>query len=484
MDLNPKICDRARKARDPRFDGLFYTGVRSTGIYCRPVCPAPSPKPENIVYYPTAAAAAAAGLRPCLRCRPEASPGTPLWNGTSATISRAMGLIQQGALNHQSVDELALRLGIGARHLRRLFKQHIGAAPKTIAQTQRVLFAKKLIHETHLPLTQIAFASGFGSIRRFNATFRKLYGKSPSEFRQRSPRLANESPQSITCNLMLPYRPPFDWPGMLVFFRSRAIPGVECVDKDTYSRTITIGGLQGWIRVSKPATGYVLNLEVTISDPLYLMQVVSRVRRIFDLDANLPVIHEVLAKDPMLAKLLRRHQGLRLPGTWDPFEVAVRAVVGQQISVKAARTVLGRIAAIAGIPFAEAGPEGLTRCFPSARELLRMAFNDLGMPKTRKRTLETLADIVAANQIKLDGSQELPAAIADMVKLPGIGEWTAQYIAMRGLGEPDAFPAGDLGIRKALAENGAMPTEKQVVRRAENWRPWRAYGAIYLWHSL
>ncbi|HMK34809.1 MAG TPA: AlkA N-terminal domain-containing protein, partial [Desulfomonilaceae bacterium] len=360
MTVDTRICERARLARDPRFDGLFFTGVLSTGIYCRPICPARPPKPENIVYFPSAAAAAEAGLRPCLRCRPEAAPGSPAWNGTSATVSRALLLIRQGALNAGSLEDLAAKLGVGSRHLRRLFQTHLGASPKNLATTQKILFAKKLLTETDLSVTQIAFASGFGSIRRFNAAFSKTYGTTPSAIRRRNNGNQTTGSQLFQCSLTLSYRPPFHWQRMLGFFESRAIPGVEFVAGGAYRRTVRINATTGVISVAHAASENALVLTVALSDSRDLMSIVEKVRRMFDLDANMTAVHDVLAADPVLERSVGKQPGLRLPGAWDPFEAAVRAVVGQQVSVKGARTVIGRITAKAGPRFTSADYPELT----------------------------------------------------------------------------------------------------------------------------
>ncbi|MGO9373254.1 MAG: AlkA N-terminal domain-containing protein, partial [Syntrophobacteraceae bacterium] len=468
---------------DPRFDGLFFVGVLSTGIYCRPICPARSPKPENIVYFPSAAAAAEAGLRPCLRCRPEAAPGSPAWNGTSATVSRAMLLTRQGALNEGSVEDLASKLGVGSRHLRRLFQTHIGASPKSLATTQKVLFAKKLLSETDLSITEIAFASGFGSIRRFNWAFSKDYGTTPSAIRRRNNSNKTTESDLFQCTLTLSYRPPFDFQRMLGFFELRAIPGVEFVSEGIYRRTIRINETTGVISVTQSATGNALRLSVGLSDSRELMSIVEKVRRMFDLDANMAAIHGVLNADKLLARSVAKHPGLRLPGAWDPLEAAIRAVVGQQVSVKGARTVLGRIAANAGQRFESGDYPELTRFFPTTHELATADLKAVGMPEVRIRTMQALTQEVDRKRLSFVVKGSLSDYIQQMTRIPGIGDWTAQYIAMRAMGEPDAFPAGDLGIIKALQDGDKRPTMKQIRERADKWRPWRAYAAMYLWNS-
>jgi len=482
MTLDTRICDRARLARDPRFDGLFFTGALSTGIYCRPICPARSPKLENIVHFPSAAAAAEAGLHPCLRCRPEASPGSPAWNGASATVSRAMLLIRQGALDKGTLEDLALKLGVSSRHLRRLFQTHFGASPKSLSTTHKTFFAKRLLDETELPITQIAYVSGFGSIRRFNTAFGKIYGKPPSSFRNASKTNKTLGKAPFRCTLTLSYRPPFDWQRMLGFFQSRAIPGVEWVADGAYHRTIRMNTTTGMISVAHAEKEHALLLTTALSDSLDLMHIVERVRRTFDLDANMGIIHEVFAGDDVLKKLVNKLPGLRLPGACDPFEVAIRVVTGQQISIKGALTVIGRIAAKAGPLFKSADYPQLTHFFPTAHELSGCDLGRIGMPERRVRTIQALAQAVTRGELSFLVNGSLGNFIEPLTRIPGIGDWTAQCIAMRALGEPDAFPAADLGIIKALQQGDERPNRKQILKKAENWRPWRAYAAIYLWH--
>jgi AraC family transcriptional regulator of adaptative response / DNA-3-methyladenine glycosylase II len=484
MNLDKEICDRARLARDPRFDGLFFTGVLSTGIYCRPVCPARSPRPENIVYFPSAAAAAEAGLRPCLRCRPEAAPGSPAWNGTSATVSRAVLLIRQSGLHEQSLEDLAFKLGVTGRHLRRLFQTHIGASPKTLATTQKILFAKKLLSETDLPVTQIAFASGFGSIRRFNAAFRKIYGSTPSAVRVGTNESRIAGTELFQCTLTLSYRPPFDWQRMLKFFELRAIPGVESVVNGAYRRTIRINETTGMISVVQSSKGNALLLTVALSDSRDLMSIVERVRRMFDLDANMTAIHNILTADPVLEKSVRKQPGLRLPGVWDPFEAAIRAVLGQQVSVKGARTLIGRIVAKTGLRFeSHQDYRELTHFFPTAHELNGCDPGGIGVPESRVRSIRVLAVKADSESLFFVVKESLSHFIEKLTRIPGIGDWTAQYIAMRAMGEPDAFPTGDLGIMKALRQDNERLSVKEIRQRAETWRPWRAYATMYLWHA-
>ncbi len=479
MQLDHAACYRAIQARDARFDGQIFTGVKTTGIYCRPVCPARTPHVENVVFYPSAAAAQAAGLRPCLRCRPEASPDFAAWRGTSNTVSRALALIETGALDAADVGGLAERLGMGERQLRRLFRQHLGASPVAVAQTRRVLLAKQLLHETRLPMAEVALAAGFGSIRRFNETFQALYGRPPGALR-------GDSTQVSTGNgglsLRLAYRPPYDWEAMIGFLRLRAIPGVESVEAGRYARSIAIGPERG-VLVVRPAAGNFLAVDIHFPRLPALPAIIARVRRLFDLAADPLAIAAQLGQDSALAPLVAARPGLRVPGAWDGFELAVRAILGQQISVTAATVLAGKIAAAYGeaLPADMQGlAAGVTHVFPQPAVLAGVELG--GMPRKRAAALASLAGAVLADPLVLSGRRSLDEAIAKLKALPGIGEWTAQYIAMRALREPDAFPHGDIGLMRALADaDGRRPSATELLARAEAWRPWRAYAALHLW---
>jgi AraC family transcriptional regulator of adaptative response / DNA-3-methyladenine glycosylase II len=394
-----------------------------------------------------------------------------------------MHLIRQGALDGGSVEDLAARMGVGTRHLRRLFRQHIGATPKAIADNQRLLFAKRLLGETDMPITQAALAAGYGSLRRFNAAFRKHVGRTPSQLRASRPQTHPRSDSGFSCTLTLPYRPPYDWDRMLAFFQGRAIPGVEWVGGGSYRRTIRLSTTRGTIAVRHAKRGLSLKLDVHLSDTRKMMRIVERVRRMFDLDANPQAIHQTLKQDPLLAERIRNSPGLRLPGSWDPFETAVRAVVGQQISVKGAVTQLGRIACLVGVPYDGIERPHLTRLFPNAAELMAADMAGIGMPQKRKETLRQIAGQIVSGSLQLETVGEYAHFVDTMKAVPGIGDWTVNYVAMRALGEPDAFPASDLGIMKALQVGSTRPTARQVTARAEAWRPWRAYAAVYLWHG-
>jgi AraC family transcriptional regulator of adaptative response / DNA-3-methyladenine glycosylase II len=479
LGLDRRALDRARVSRDARFDGKFFIAVTSTGIYCRPICPTRASKQKNIRYYATAAAAAEAGFRPCLRCRPEAAPGTPAWLGTSAVVRRALRLIQDGVLDEESVDALAGRLGIGPRHLHRLFVQHVGASPITVAQTRRLHFAKHLLDETNLPITEVALAAGFGSLRRFNDTFQTTYRRAPRELRkQRRRGLAAEAGDEVV--LRLAYRPPYDWPQVLAFLATRALPGVERVDARGYARTVASDGGAAFLCVGALPGSNALELRVRGAAPSSLFQLSSVAKRAFDLAADPARIVLALKADPLLGPLAGRRPGLRIPGAWDPFECAVRAVLGQQVSVAAGRTMVARVVARVGQRIA-GGSDGLTHLFPSPADLAKADLEGLGLTRAKIATLGALARAVC------DGSVDFGAPVeevtASLEALPGVGAWTAQYVALRALGEPNAFLAGDLVLRRMAAGRGEALTARALEARGEAWRPWRGYAVIHLWSA-
>jgi AraC family transcriptional regulator, regulatory protein of adaptative response / DNA-3-methyladenine glycosylase II len=483
MDMDDDACYRALTTRDARFDGRLFVGVKTTGIYCRPICPARTPKRQNVRFYPTAAAAQSAGFRPCLRCRPETSPDLAAWRGASNTVARALGLIEAGALDDEDVEGLADRLGVGERQLRRLFRKHLGASPIAVAQTRRVLLAKQLIHETRLPMAEVAMASGFGSVRRFNETFQQLYDRPPAQLRRLGGAEVPTAPGEAV-QVTLPYQPPYDWDALLAFLALRAIPGVERVGAGGYERSLAIGGSVGVIRV-EPATRSRLAISVRFPKISALPAIIARVRRVFDLAADPVAISTHLARDTALAPLVAARPGLRVPGAWDGFELAIRAILGQQITVVAARGLAARLVAAHGeaLP-AELASEGLTHVFPSPRRLVGADFAALGMPRSRAAALTAMTEAVVADPLIFGARRTLDDAIGALKALPGIGEWTAQYIAMRELREPDAFPAADIGLMRALADaGGRRPSPAELAARAEAWRPWRAYAALHLWAS-
>jgi AraC family transcriptional regulator of adaptative response / DNA-3-methyladenine glycosylase II len=476
MSLDPVVCYRALRTRDARFDGRFFTAVRSTGVYCRPICPAPTPRLENCLFVPCAAAAQEAGFRPCLRCRPEASPGTPAWRGTSATVSRALRLIDEGALDTSNVEALAARVGVGGRHLRRLFLDHVGAAPRTVAQTRRLLFAKQLIDETDLPMAQIAFAAGFSSVRRFNEAVRETYARSPGEIRRGAGRRARADAGEVC--LRLAYREPYAWEATLAYLAARATPGVEAATERTYARAITLDDVGGVVEIERIDGEPALRARIRLERPVPLIRVAERVRALFDLSADPSAVEDVLGASPPLRRALRALPGLRVPGAWDGFELTVRAILGQQVSVAGATTLAGRLAAAHGAPLAPgvAVDASIGRSFPSAEALADADLEGVGLTRARAHAVRSLAQAVARDGLRIEPGEDPEATLDALRALPGIGEWTAQYVAMRALREPDAFPAGDLVLRKRMGLDARALEAASLA-----WRPWRAYAAMALW---
>lgn len=481
MLINPDDFEQARQARDPHFDGRVFIGVLTTGIYCRPVCPVRLPLKENIRLYSTAAAAADAGFRPCLRCRPESSPGTPAWMGSSFTVSRALQLIARGALDDGTVTALATQLGIGPRQLTRLFQQHLGVTPIAVANTQRLHFAKKLIDETALPMAQVCHAAGFSSVRRFNAVFHETYGRAPLALRKQGD--SKQAAEQRGVQIRLSYRPPFDWRAMLDYLAYRAIPGVEAVGADRYSRTIVINGEQGSIEVRFLEDSHALILRIDVEQTRNLYQIVERVRVMFDLKAVSTELENFLSRDPLLAPLVARHAGIRVPVAWDGFEVGVRAILGQQVSVKGATTLVSRLAHACGAEYVAANGAALDRVFPTPAELAEANLDGMGITTRRIAAIKALAVAVRDGELCFDGSMTTDAFVARIVQIPGIGPWTAQYIALRALNDPDAFPDADLILLRAAAAPGASLTPKQLQARSQAWRPWRAYAVMLLWRE-
>jgi AraC family transcriptional regulator of adaptative response / DNA-3-methyladenine glycosylase II len=473
MELDPNACYSAARARDRRFDGRFFVGITSTHIYCRPICTARPAHRKNMRFYSNAAAAEGAGFRPCLRCRPERAPGLAPVDAVSRLVGAAMAGIEEHALSSAHVGDLAASLGISDRHLRRVTEAELGVSPIELAQTQRLLLAKRLLRETALDLTDIAFASGFGSVRRFNALFKSRYGLSPRAIR-------GKSIDTDSLSVQLEFRPPLAWKNLLAYLKLRAIPGVEMVDDTHYRRTVSIGAAKGWIAVSMHAGGGALNLEISPTLTQVIGTVIGRVKQLFDLSAAPDSVSRVLGQDEILATTVQRLPGLRVAGAFDGFELAVRTVLGQQVSVKGASTMSGRWAQAFGEPIATPWPE-LNRLSPSADRMAGVGASEiaaLGMVGARARCLVGLAQAVAQRQIVLSYASNVEEQIDSLMSLPGIGHWTANYIAMRALQWPDAFPTGDLVLMRAARSN-----QKQLQQRSEAWRPWRAYAAHYLWQS-
>jgi len=475
MTLDSAVCYRALRARDARFDGRFFVAVSSTRIYCRPVCTVKPPKRENCRFFPSAAAAEAGGYRPCLRCRPELAPGNASVDATTRLAQAAASMLEDRALDDEGLDAVAARLGITDRHLRRAFGAEFRVSPVEFAQTQRLLLAKRLLTDTALPVTEVAFASGFGSVRRFNALFRERYRLAPGRLRG----LRQKAAGSDALEFELAFRPPFDWPAVSAFLGARAIPGVEAVEGARYRRTVRIAAdgkaHAGWIAVSASPAKPTLRVTVSASLAKALPPVLSRVKALMDLachPADVALALGDLAKRP----------GLRVPGAFDGFETAVRAILGQQVSVAGASTLAGRLAAELGDPVSTPY-ESLTTLFPAAATVAEVPpahIAKLGMPLARARTLAALARAVADGKVSLVPNADVDATLAALRALPGIGEWTAQYVAMRALSWPDAFPHTDLGVMKALGTRD----ERRVLAAGEAWRPWRAYAVMHLWQSL
>ncbi len=477
-----QVCEQARRSRDPRFDGLFFTAVHSTRIYCRPVCPAPFAR--RVTYFGNAAAAEAAGYRPCLRCRPELSPHDGAWRRGDAALARALSLIDQGALADAPLAALAARVGIGERQLRRLFAERLGAPPVGVHGTRRLLFAKQLLTETALPITEVALAAGFGSLRRFNTTFKDAYRMAPRDLRRQPGAARHTAADSLV--LRLDYRPPYDFAAMLAFLGGRALPGVEVVDDSGYARVIagTDGGPDGWLRVSAwPGGEHALKLELHTPLAARLLDIVQRLRRMFDLDADPQAIATTLSADPRLRPLLQARPGLRLPSGWDGFEIAVRAVLGQQVSVSAARTLATRMARQFGTALPTPFASGLEHLFPTPEALADADLASIGLTRARADTVRGVARALLDGRVDFRPERTLADFAERWIALPGIGPWTAQYIAMRALGHPDAFPAEDLVLQKAAAPDDGRLTAKALGLRAEGWRPWRAYAVIHLWRD-
>lgn len=474
-----EACRAACKSRDPRFDGWFFVGVTSTGIYCRPSCPAMTPKRENVIFYPTAASAQDAGFRACKRCRPDASPGSPEWDQRADLVGRAMRLIEDGVIDLEGVAGLAKRLHLSERHLHRQLVAELGAGPKSLARARRARTARMLIETTSLRLSEVAFASGFSSVRQFNDTIRDVFALTPTELRRKRSSKQHSSVPGIV--LRLPYRPPFDAAALLGFLGQRAVDGIEHFDGTTYARTLKLPRGAGTVRLT-PATDHV-SCVIDLQDLRDLGPAVERCRRTLDLDADPHQIAQHLSRDARLAAVVERNTGLRIPGHVDGAELAIRAVLGQQVSVAAARTLASRLVAAYGKPMTDTS-EPLTHLFPDPDVLADADLTDIGMPEARRKALRSLAVALADGTIELEAGADRLGTYDALLKLPGIGPWTASYIAMRALKDPDAFPASDLGVRKAM-DALAYPTgTRERAEASAGWRPWRAYAVGYLWRSL
>lgn len=480
--MDPELRYAAMAGRDERFDGRFFVAVTSTRIYCRPSCPVPPPMRKNVRFYPTAEAAEAAGFRACRRCRPEASPDSPDWDIRADLVGRALRLIAEGVVDAEGVPGLAQRLATGQRQLDRAFVRELGIGPLAVARSRRARLAKQLLEQTDLRSADVAFAAGFSSVRAYNATMRDVFHATPREIRARR-RRADVAAGDGALTLRLTYRPPFAAEALFGFLGDRAIPGVETFDGSTLRRSVrTRDGGAALIGLRAEADRAAVRLEVSLGEPTELAGVVQAARRLLDLDADPGTIDAWLERDPALRRRVRAQPGLRLPGAIDGFELAVRAVLGQQISVRGARTIAGRLVERAGTPVAaDPRPDGITHLFPTAEQVASASLDGLGLTTRRAATLRQLAELVAGGDLDLSGSGDPEVALDKLLAVPGVGRWTAAYVAMRALRDPDGFPAADLGIRQGMRVLGLPDTAAAIEARAEGWRPWRGYAAMHLW---
>jgi len=471
MQLDPTQCYRALRSHDARFDGRFFVGVATTRIYCRPVCTARTPLREHCRYFPSAAAAEAGGFRPCLRCRPELAPGFATVDANRRLAQAAAGLIDDGRLADARLPDIAEALGVTDRHLRRVFQDEFGVSPIAYAQTQRLLLAKRLLTDTAMPVVDVAMASGFASLRRFNHLFRSRYRLTPAELRRKAP---SRQPGD-TLAFDIAFRPPYDWGAMLAFLERRAIRGVEEIQRNAYVRTVRIGKSEGHIRVEPSKRRAALRITVSASLAAAIPPLLARVKHLFDVACH---PDEIAAA---LGPLASRHPGLRLPGAVDGFEVAVRAILGQQVTVAAASTLAGRFAAAFGDPI-ETPHAALTRLFPVPSAIAALEPAEIsrhGIIASRARAIVALAREMHEGRLRLDPTAPVDTTLAALEQIPGVGPWTAQYIAMRALAWPDAFPHVDVAVVKAM-----KLTPARALRQADTWRPWRAYAVLHLWKSL
>ncbi len=471
--LSDETCYRALEARDVRFDGVFFVGVSTTGIYCRPICRARTPRPDRCTFFRNGAAAERAGYRACLRCRPELAPGNAPVDSMSRIAARVLARVDDLAVDASSVAGLAVELGVSERHVRRACEAELGVSPMELVTSRRLAMAKQLLHDTKLGMSAIAFASGFGSVRRFNHAFRVRFGRAPSSLRKE----AECASEVGIFELRLGYRRPFHWNALLEFLSRHATPGVEAVSDSRYARTVQMGAQRGVISVRDEATQSCLVAEIPLSCANFVMPISTRLRALFDLDADPNRIEDVLRTDVVLRRSVERRAGLRVPGAFSGFEVGVTAIVGQQVSVSAARTLVGRLSQrFGGMLETHSILENL---FPDAESIAHASeeeISQLGILPARARTLIAFARSVCAGAIRLDRGADVEATVSALEGVPGIGAWTAQFIAMRALRWPDAFPSSDLALRRMLS----VKTSRQAARLAERWRPWRAYAAMHL----
>lgn len=482
VDPDRRTLHRALTARDPRFDGVFFVGVTSTRVYCRPICPVRTPKAANCRFFGSAQEAEHAGFRPCLRCRPELAPGNAPADDSQRIAHLILQRLEEGVLDEEpGLDAIADQFELSARQIRRIVQKELGVPPIQLLLTRRLLLAKRLLTETRWPMAEVAFASGFSSVRRFNDAFARRYRMPPTRLRRTAAEGVAASAGDETSTLQLSFRPPYDWQGLLAFLAARAIGGVEHVTEGSYARTVQLGTARGWIRVTRSTSRHALLVEFAHGLAPVLPALLNRVRALFDLDARPDVIARHLARDARLAPAVRANPGLRVPGAFSGFEMGVRAILGQQVTVKAATTIASGLAAALGEPITAPLPE-LSRLTPAPARLARASVDEiarLGVIGARARSIIALAEAQASGECCLDGGapRAPEAAIARLAELPGIGPWTAHYIAMRALRWPDAFPKEDLGVRSAL---GGV-TAKEAEALSQRWRPWRSYAVMHAW---
>jgi AraC family transcriptional regulator of adaptative response / DNA-3-methyladenine glycosylase II len=481
MTQDPAALYNALAARDPRFDGVFYVGVTSTGVYCRPVCTARTPKAANCRFFDSAAAAEKARFRPCLRCRPELAPGNAPVDDAHRIANLIAQRIEEGMLDDGArLETIAERFGWSSRQIRRMMQQTLGVSPMELVLTRRLLLAKQLLTETTLPISHVAFASGFASLRRFNDAFNGRYGMAPTRFRKAADDTARSASLGAgTFTLRLAYRPPFDWAGLLHFLAARAMTGVEWIREDAYCRTVELGSHRGWVSVRHAREQRALLVELADSLTPVLPAVLGRLRHLFDLSARPDIIAAHLAHDARLSRAVARRPGLRVPGSFDGFELAVRAILGQQITVKAATTLAGRFVTAFGEPV-ETPHAALARLSPRPERVAAASVDEiasLGIIQMRARSIIALARAMVDGELQLEAGVQPDDTIARLTSLPGIGAWTAQYIAMRALRWPDAFPSADVAVRKALG--GVSASQAEAL--SQPWRPWRSYATLHLW---
>jgi AraC family transcriptional regulator of adaptative response / DNA-3-methyladenine glycosylase II len=482
MNRDRRRLYQALAARDPRFDGIFFVGVTSTGIYCRPICPVRTPKAANCRFFDTAQETEQAGFRPCLRCRPELAPGSAPVDDSQRIAQLIVQRLEEGKLDAQAgLEDIADQFELSSRQIRRIVQKELGVPPIQLLLTRRLLLAKQLLTETTLPVTEIAFASGFSSLRRFNDAFSTRYRMPPTRLRKKATEGAEAIADSTSSTLQLSYRPPYDWEGVLAFLAARSLKGIEWVTAESYARTVRLGDAKGWIRVKQSRKKHALMLAFTHTLTPALPALLSRVRALFDLNARPDMISKHLARDERLARAVKRNPGMRVPGAFNGFELGLRAILGQQITVKAATTIACRFVEAFGeqivTPFAE-----LNRLTPAAERVAAASIDDiarLGIVAARARSIIALAKVQGSGSLSLDGGahHNPDDSIKRLTELPGIGQWTAQYIAMRALRWPDAFPKEDIAVRNCL---GGV-TAREAEERSQAWRPWRSYAVMHLW---